>query len=59
MVHTEAFKTDNLQGATVEHRELCSVLCGSLGGRGLLGKMDTCMCIAESLHCSPKLPQHC
>ena len=31
---------DNQQGPTVEHRELCSVLCGSLDGRGVWGRMD-------------------
>ena len=25
------------------HLELCSVLCGSLVGRGVWGRMDTCM----------------
>ena len=34
---------DNQQGPTVEHRELCSVLCGSLAGRGVWGRMDTRM----------------
>ena len=34
--------------------ELCSVLCGSLDGRGSWGRMDTCICMAESLHCSPE-----
>ena len=43
---------DNQQGPTVLHRELCSVLCESLDGRGVWGRMDTCMCVAESLHCS-------
>ena len=33
-VHTAIFKMDNQQGPTVQHRELCSVLCGSLDGRG-------------------------
>ena len=33
--------------------ELCSVLYGSLKGRGVRGRMDTCICTAESLHCSP------
>ena len=28
----------NQQGPTVKHRELCSVLCGSLDGRGVLGQ---------------------
>ena len=30
-----------------------SMLCGSLDGRGVWGKMDTCMYMAESLCCSP------
>ena len=28
------------------------MLCGSLAGRGVWGKMDTCVCMAESLCCS-------
>ena len=40
-----------------QHRELCSASCGSLGGRGLWGRADTCVCTAGSLHCSRKLPQ--
>ena len=43
---------DNQQGPAVQHRELCSVLCASLDGRGVWGRMDTWM--AESLHCSPE-----
>ena len=31
-----------------------SVLCGSLDRRGVWGRMDTCICTAESLHCSPE-----
>ena len=34
--------------------ELCSMLCGSLDGRGVWGRMHTCICMAESLLCSPK-----
>ena len=34
--------------------ELCSMLCGSLDGRGVWGRMDTYMCKAESLYCSPE-----
>ena len=30
------------------------MLCGSLDGRGVWGRMDTGMCMAESLHCSPE-----
>ena len=44
---------DSQQGPTVKHRELCSVLCGSLDGRGVWGRMGICICMAESLHCSP------
>ena len=29
-----------------------SVLCGSRDGRGVWGRMDTSVCMAESLHCS-------
>ena len=34
--------------------ELCSILCGSLGGRGVWGRMDTRICMVESLHCLPE-----
>ena len=34
-VHTAVFKMDNQQGPTVLHRELCSMLCGSLDGKGV------------------------
>ena len=30
------------------------MLCGSLDGRGVWGRMDTCVCMAESLHCLPE-----
>ena len=37
------------------HRELCSMLRGSLDGKGVWGRMDTCICIlAESLCFSPE-----
>ena len=42
------------KGPTVYHRELCLMLCGSLDGRGVWGRMDTCVCMAESLHCLPE-----
>ena len=51
---TALFKLDNQQGPTVQHRALCSMLCGSLDGRGDWGRMDTCICMAESLHCPPE-----
>ena len=39
------FKMDNQQGPTVQHLELCSMLCGSLDGRGIWGRMDVCTCM--------------
>ena len=30
------------------------MLCGSLDGRGVWERMDTCICMAESLSCSPE-----
>ena len=48
------FKMNNQHGPTVEHREFCSVLCDSLEGSGGEGRMDTCICTAESLCCPPE-----
>ena len=31
------------------------MLCGSLDGRGVWGKRDTCVCMAAFLHCSPEI----
>ena len=45
---------DNQQRPAVEHRELCSGLCASPDGRGAVGRMGTCMCMAESLRRSPE-----
>ena len=45
---------DTQQGPTVQYMELCSILGNSLDGRGIWGRMDTCICMAESLHCSPQ-----
>ena len=53
-VHTTVFKMDNQWGPIVWHIELCSMLCARMDGRGVWGGMDTCICTAESLHCSPK-----
>ena len=38
----------------VQHRELCSMVHGSLDGRGVWGEWMTCTYKAESLHCAPK-----
>ena len=53
-MYTAIFKVDSQQELTVQHRELCSVLSGGLDGRGVWERMDTCICTAESLHCSPE-----
>ena len=34
--------------------EVSSMLCGSLDGRRVWGRTDTCICMAESLCCSPE-----
>ena len=43
---------DKQQGPTVQHRELCSMSSGSLGGKGVWGRRDTGVSVAESL-CYP------
>ena len=48
-VHIAVFKMNNQEGLTVQLMELCSVLCGSLDGREVWGRMDT-----YSLLCSPE-----
>ena len=53
-VHTAIFKMDNQLGPTVQHMELCSMLCGSLDGKGDWGRMDTCICMAEFLCWPPE-----
>ena len=53
-VHTAIFKMDNQQRPIVQHMELCSMLCASLDGKEAWGRMDTCICMAESLCCSPQ-----
>ena len=39
---------------TAYHRELCSMLGGSLDGKGIWGENGSCICIAESLCCPPE-----
>ena len=53
-VHIVIFKVDHQQGPTIQHRELCSMSCGSLHGRGVWGRMDTCIRMAQSLCCPPE-----
>ena len=54
MSNMAILKMDDQQGPTVQHRELCSMLCGSLDGRGVRGRMDTHVCMAEFLCCLPE-----
>ena len=54
LVHTDIFKMDSQQGPTVWHREICSLLCSSLDGRKVWGRMGPCIRMAECLHCSPE-----
>ena len=39
--------------------ELCSMSCGSLDGRGIWGRMDTYICMAESFYWSPEATWPC
>ena len=54
-VYDAEFKMENQQEPTLLHMELCSILCGSLDGREVWGRVDTCICVAESLCCSPEI----
>jgi len=45
---------ENQQGPTVWHKGFCSMLCGSLDGRGIWGRMDTRIFMAKSLCCPPE-----
>ena len=45
----------NQQGPTVQHMELCSMLCGSLDGSRVWERMDTFMCMPESIRCTPEI----
>ena len=52
-VHIAIFKMNNQKGPGVQHMKLCSLLCGSLDGRGACRRMDPWIYATESLHCSP------
>ena len=43
-MHTTICKVDNQQWATVWHRELYSILCNHLWGKGIWKTIDICMC---------------
>ena len=46
--HTAIFTMDNQPRPTVGHMETCSMLCGSLDGRGVWGRIDTCILLLLS-----------
>ena len=50
-IHTNMYKTDDQQEPAVWHRELYSVFYNSLREKRMLKKIDTYVCIAESLFC--------
>ena len=45
---------DNKHVSIIQHIDPCSMLYGSLDGSGVWGRMDTCICMAESLCYSRK-----
>ena len=46
-MYTAIFKVDSQQELTVQHRELCSVLSGSLDDRGVWERRETYICKIE------------
>ena len=52
LLYSKWITNKDLLHSTVEHREFCRMSCGSLDGTGIWGRMDTCICMAESLCCS-------
>ena len=51
--HVAMLRVDNRQGRAVQHRGLFSVTWQP-GWEGIWGRRDTCVCMAESLCCSPE-----
>ena len=41
--------------STIQHLELCLMLCYSLKKKGVWGRMDICICMAEFLHYSSEI----
>ena len=56
---TAIFKMDHQEGPTVGHRELCSILGGSLEGRGIWGEWIHVYVWLSSFAVHLKLSQHC
>ena len=53
-MRTAIFKMDNQEKSAVQHRGLRSMFCGSLDGRGVGRRTDTCISMAEALRCPPE-----
>ena len=58
-VCTALFKLDDQQGPVAVHRELCSVLCGGLEGRGVGGEWTHVCVWLSPFAVHLKLSQHC
>ena len=43
-VHSATFKIDHQQAPTVQHRELGSMFCNNLNGKGIFKRINTCIC---------------
>ena len=54
MYTLQCLKWINNKDLTIQHMKLCSMLCGSLNGKGVWGRMDICVFMAESLCYSPE-----
>ena len=52
--YTAIFEMYNLEDPTVWHVKLCSMLYSSLNGKAVWERIDTCIFMAKSFHCSPK-----
>ena len=50
MLHLKWISSKDLLSSTWNS----AVLCGSLDGKRFGGRMNTCICMAESLRCSPQ-----
>ena len=55
-IHTAIFNKDNYED--ILYITLLNGAC-SLDGRGVWGRRNTCICMVESLRCSPQLSQYC
>ena len=54
VMHIDIFEMDNQQTYCIAYETLFNVM-RQPGWGGLWGRMETCICMAESLHCSPEM----